>query len=183
MSGAESAQLASIAAVLLAGILAWSAAAKWNDRHLTVLRFARLGVPAPATVVPAVVAAEAVSAIALVTAPRVGGVLAGALLIAFTVFLVGAIRRGVTVGCGCFGGTADRPVGAHDLVRNAGLIGLAATAMTTTSLVRPSLAALVLASVIALAAVVVASLADLRHQTGGRLWVLPEPGELAGGRR
>lgn len=183
MSPAERAELASVAAVLLAAVLAWSAAAKWNDRHLTVVRFGRLGVPAPTVMVPAVVAAEVGTAVALVGAPRVGGVVAAALLCAFTAFLVGAIRRGVTVGCGCFGAAADRPVGLQDLVRNAGLIGLALAATATATLVRPSLAALVLATVVTLVAVLVAAIAELRHRLGGRLWAMPAPHELIGGRR
>lgn len=181
MSAADRVQLASIAAVLLAAVLAWSAAAKWNTRGLTVLRFARLGVPRPTIAVPAVIAAEVVTVVALLAAPAIGGLLAAALLGAFTVFLVGAIRRGVTVGCGCFGAADDRPVGAPDIVRNLGLLALAGLAATTTTLVRPGLDALVLAGVVVLLALVAAALIELRDRIGP-LWRLPEPGELAGGR-
>jgi hypothetical protein len=42
---------------------------------------------------------------------------AAMLLVVFSAVLVGAIRRGVTVGCRCFGSTA-RPVGAIQVLRN-----------------------------------------------------------------
>jgi hypothetical protein len=181
VSATERAELASIAAVLLALVLAWSAAAKWNTRGLTVVRFARLGVPRPGIIVPAVIGAEAVTVVALLTSPVIGGLLAVGLLSAFTVFLVVAIRRGVTVGCGCFGAADDRPVGAPDVARNVGLLTLAGLATSTTSLVRPGWDAVVLAGTVLLLALVATGLVELRHRVGP-LWALPEPGELAGGR-
>jgi len=54
-----------------------------------------------------------------------GYALATVLLLLFTGVLIGALVRRPGVGCGCFG-RDERPVAPADLVRNAGLLALAA---------------------------------------------------------
>lgn len=177
MSVTERAELASVAAALLAVVFAWAAFAKLGDRFGSAGRFRRLGLPAPATAVWVVASIEIVTAIALVTRPRVGGLIAAVVLVSFTVFLADAIRRGVLVGCGCFGQAADHPVSARDLVRNAGLLVLAFLATGATTFVRPGIEAVILAATVVLVVGIVAGLADLRRSTG-RIWAMPEPEAL-----
>ncbi|MEM9710835.1 MAG: MauE/DoxX family redox-associated membrane protein [Actinomycetota bacterium] len=174
MSVAERAELASTAAVLLAVVFGWAAFAKLGDRFAATGRFRRLGLPAPGLAVRLIVAVELVTALALVTRPRIGGIVAIAVLAAFTLFLADAIRRGVQVGCGCFGQAADHPVSGRDLARNVALVAVAVIATDTTTLVRPGVEAIVLAATIVLVAAVLAGLWDLRRTTG-RIWAVPEP--------
>ena len=89
--------------------------------------FAALGVPAPEAAARAVPATELVLAVLLLAYPRPGGVAALALLVIFSVLLGGAVRRGVTTGCNCFGAARVEPVSRVDVVRN-GLLALLAVA-------------------------------------------------------
>ena len=61
-----------------------------------------------------------------------GFVAALVLLVMFSVVLVGAIRRGVVVGCRCFG-SASRPVGAVQVLRN--MLAIVVAVMGLVSLV------------------------------------------------
>ena len=173
MSAAERAELASVAAALLAVVFGWAAFAKLGDRFGAAGRFRRLGLPAPSAMVWIVVSVEIVTALALVTRPRLGGVIAATVLVGFTVFLADAIRRGVLVGCGCFGQAADHPVSARDLVRNVGLLALAVVATGATTFVRPGIDAVILGATVVLVVALGAALVDLRRSTG-RIWALPE---------
>lgn len=177
MSAAERAELASIAAALLAVVFGWAAFAKLGDRFGAAGRFRRLGLPAPTAMVWVVVTLEIVTAIALVTRPRIGGVIAGVVLVSFTLFLADAIRRGVLVGCGCFGQAADHPVSTRDLVRNIGLLAVAVVATDATTFVRPGIDAVVLAGTVVLVVGIGAALVDLRRATG-RIWALPDANAL-----
>lgn len=150
------------AALVLAGVLAWAGVAKLARPRTTAASFAALGVPG-ARVVPVV---ELVVAAALIVWPPVGAPAAAALLAAFTVVLVRAMRRGV--GCACFGGAASQPAGARELVRNAGLSALALAAVPARPGV-PEVAELVLVTTaVALGAVGLAA-AGVRRELG-RLW-------------
>ena len=173
MSAAERAELASVAAAVLAVVFGWAAFAKLGDRFGAARRFQRLGLPAASAMVWVVVAVEIVTAIALLTRPRIGGVVAAVVLVSFTVFLADAIRRGVLVGCGCFGQAADHPVSARDLVRNAGLLAVAVVATGATTFVRPGIDAVILAATVVLVAGIGAALVDLRRSTG-RIWAMPD---------
>ena len=109
---------------LLAGVLAvvfvWAAVAKLRDRPATVRAFTDAGLPAPEALAVVVPVVELVLAGLLVVVPAWGATAALAVLAGFTTQLALARRRGVDVGCGCFGGT--RPVPARlELARNAGL--------------------------------------------------------------
>lgn len=129
------------AALAMAAVLGWAGMAKWQRPRATAESFAGLGVPAPALWARVVPFAEVVVAAVLVVVPRAGAVCALGLLFAFTVALVVALRRGAEVGCACFGAAKVRPVSTVELVRNAGLSILAATAWTVPSPVRPTVEA------------------------------------------
>ncbi|MGH3917122.1 MAG: MauE/DoxX family redox-associated membrane protein [Pseudonocardiaceae bacterium] len=102
-----------------------------------------------------------------------------ALLLAFTVALVTALRRGSTAPCRCFGGGGASPLGVRHLVRNAGLLlvavaGLVAAVAETSDVVSAEIQplGLVMAAVVAvvLAALVLCfdALTDLFAGTPSR---------------
>lgn len=150
------------AALVLAGVLAWAGVAKLARPRTTAASFAVLGVPG-ARVVPVV---ELVVAVALVVRPPVGAFAAAALLTAFGLVLLRAMRWGV--GCACFGGAASQPAGVREAMRNAGLLALALAAAPGRPGV-PGVAEVVLVTTaVALGAVGLAA-AGARREVG-RLW-------------
>jgi uncharacterized membrane protein YphA (DoxX/SURF4 family) len=112
-------------ALALAVLFAWAGAAKLVDAAGTRTTMAALGVPAPRVVALALPVIELAVAAALVVEPAVGAVAAIATLAAFTVFLVGRIRAGVTVPCRCFGAASTAPVGWATVARNGALAAVA----------------------------------------------------------
>jgi hypothetical protein len=121
-----------VAARVVAGVLAvallWAAAAKAVARDATADAFGSLGLRWPAQLSILVPLAELACAAGLIAAPVVGATAALFLLVAFTAVLVSVIRRGVPVGCACFGAVSaepDRPVGWGSVARNGALIALA----------------------------------------------------------
>ncbi|MDY7099682.1 MAG: MauE/DoxX family redox-associated membrane protein [Actinomycetota bacterium] len=121
--------VATIAAFVLAAVLAASAGAKLADRPATAQAFASLGVPAPGPAALAVPVVELAVAVTLVAAPAAGGFAALAVLVCFTLFLVDRIRSGTTAPCRCFGGLRTEAVGRIDIVRNVVLMVLALVAL------------------------------------------------------
>lgn len=85
---------------------------------------------APSWTVPALPWVEIVLGALLVTqvARRPAAVVAGALLVAFTVLLAMRLLQGRRPPCACFGAWSTRPIGPVDLVRNAALVALALAA-------------------------------------------------------
>jgi hypothetical protein len=152
-----------VSALVLALVMAWAGVAKLRSRSETAASFAAFGVPAGlARVVPLV---ELALAVALVFVPALAAGAAAVLLAAFTVVLVRAIGRGVTVGCNCFGSSRSEPVSSVELVRNTMLIALAIVA-TGAAVGVPSFESVVLVSTaVALGAVVLAAL-DMRRRIG-----------------
>jgi hypothetical protein len=71
-----------------------------------------------------VIAGEACALALLVCAPRAGAVLSAAMLAAFTVALVAAVRGNRRAACHCFG-NSDAVVGRVHVVRNALLLAIA----------------------------------------------------------
>jgi hypothetical protein len=161
------------AALVLAGVLLWAAAAKLSRPRTTAAAFAGLGVPG-ARVVPWV---EVVVAVALVVRPSAGAPAAGGLLAAFTVVLVRAVRRGVEVGCACFGGTASLPVSSREVARNAGLLVLAGAAVGARASM-PALAEVILVTTAAALGAVGLVALSVRREIG-RLWDNRLAGEAA----
>lgn len=123
-------------------VLALAALSKaWGRRPFEdfIQTLERFGFPrswAGAPLAAGVIAAEALSALLLLLAPREGTVAALVLLGGFTVGLARVWRRGDAVSCRCFG-ASNTPVGAAHLVRN----GLLLTVLVTGSLARQAGAA------------------------------------------
>ena len=152
-------------ALLLAGVFAWAGAAKLTDRASTRRSFIGLGLPSSFAV--AVPVAELALAIALVLVPGWAAVAALALLAAFTTVLAGALRRGIEVGCGCFGTSRHDQVSFVELVRNGMLAVGAAAALGASRPVTPDVDELVLVTVAAALGCLVLALLQLRRRTGG----------------
>jgi hypothetical protein len=93
-----------------------------------------------ARVVPVV---ELAIAAGLVIVPSVGGLFALVTLAFFTTFLFGRLRAGVRVPCACFGAAGTAPLSGVEIVRNLGLVVLAAAAMLVQEPTAPSVADLV----------------------------------------
>lgn len=111
---------------LLVAVVFWiSAAAKLRDRPGTARSFAEMGLVAPVALAWFIPVLELVSAFGLIVWPAVGAAVALALLVGFTVVILGVIRSGAVVSCACFGATASAPVGWRSVVRNVALIALA----------------------------------------------------------
>jgi hypothetical protein len=128
----------------------------------------------PRPLARAVPTLELVIAVALVSRPGVGGPLAVVLLVAFTAALRRAAARGVA--CACFGGPADRPASAIELVRNIGLLGAAGLASAAHPAV-PALAAVIAVSTAGVIGVLGLALLDLKR-TIGRVWGNSLAGEM-----
>ena len=159
--------VASLAAIALAAVLVWAGVAKLLRPTHTARDFKQLGLPAPTVLARAVPVIELVVAIALVVVPGWGGVAAFVLLAAFTTWLYSLIRSGVVVSCGCFGSASTEPVTLVEVARNGGLLALAATAATITSLAVPDLPAVILFSTATLIGVVLVQLVGLAQVTNG----------------
>lgn len=125
-------------ALVLAAVFVRAAVAKLARRAETEASFGALGLPAArhaARVVPMV---ELALAVALIAAPRAGGIGSVVLLAAFTAVLVRAIRSGVSASCNCFGAARADPVSEVDVLRNGLLAGLAAGAAFTPAPTMPT---------------------------------------------
>ena len=116
---------------LLAMVFAWSAVSKVRSADafrgfLSSVRAIRV-VPTSATrpVGLAVVSAEVIAVLLLVTPPTVGYAFAFAagLLASLSGAIAIALRRGTAAPCRCFG-SSDAPIGARHLVRNGVLLGV-----------------------------------------------------------
>jgi hypothetical protein len=157
-----------VAACLLAGVFAWAGVEKLRRPAETARAFTALGLRGAASLARAVPIVELVLAVALVTVPAVGGAVALALLAGFTVLLVGTVRAGRDVGCGCFGTASRRPVSFVDVVRNGLLAVLAVATLAVPTPRTPSLPSAIAVLAAAAAGLVVLALCDL-HRTTGRV--------------
>lgn len=135
-------------ALVLALVFVRAGVAKAVHRAETATGFATLGIPAASTVARVVPVIEVVLAVALLSVPRIGGVAALITLATFSAFLARALHAGVTAACNCFGQTHTEPISSLDLVRNAMLGGLGASALLVERPVVPTLAATLSALVI-----------------------------------
>lgn len=176
-------ELAQAAALVLAGVFAFAAVAKGRDQVTTMASFRGLGLPAPTIMATVVPLGEVVVALGLLAVPTAMAWPALALLVAFSVVIVRAIASGSTVSCACFGGGAhgaadDRPVSTLELVRNAGLGGLAivASGVGEGSALWPSLPAAVIVTVVVALARVGFGAVELRR-LGGHVFSTPLPGD------
>ncbi len=113
-------------AAALAVVFVVAAVAKGRDLDATAREFASLGISRPRVVALLLVPLELAVAVALIAAPPVGATVAFAVLAAFTTVLVGVVRSGRLATCRCFGALSSRPVSNVTLVRNGGLLAVAA---------------------------------------------------------
>lgn len=123
-------------ALVLSLVLAVAAFSKLSRGGLSrdgevVDSFRQLRVPMPRLLGVVIPLLELVVAMTLIVVPRVGGVMALVMLMAFTAVLVRTIRSGTTAGCGCFGRPGSGPVRWADVWRNAFLALLALMALAT----------------------------------------------------
>lgn len=118
---------ATAAALVLGAVMVRAAWAKRRSPAQTEADFASLGLVAAGPLAVAVPVVELAVAALLVLTPGWGGVVAAALLAAFTAVLVRVLRNpdGLTPSCACFGGSNRSPVSSRHLVRNAALLALA----------------------------------------------------------
>ncbi len=89
------------------------------------------GLGAPAIVIPAVPWVEILIGAVLVVqiARRPAAAAAVAVLVVFTVLLIGQLARGHRPPCACFGAWSVKPLGLGHVVRNMALIGLGMLAL------------------------------------------------------
>jgi len=117
-----------IAAYVLAAVLVVAAFTKIRRPDDVAADFAELGLAWPRLLARVVPALELGCAVLLLAVPEWGGIASFALLAAFTAVLVNVLRSGRVVACRCFGALSEEPVSARTLVRNGGLLALAAVA-------------------------------------------------------
>jgi hypothetical protein len=139
-----SAGIGYLAALFLAATFLIAAISKLRDVASTADEFDLLGVPAPDAMARVVPVVELAIAAGLVIVPSIGGLFALVALAFFTTFLVGRLRAGVRVPCACFGAAGTAPLSGVEIVRNLGLVALAAAAMLVQEPTVPSVADLVL---------------------------------------
>ena len=159
------------AALLLAGVFAWAGAAKLRDARVTERTFRAFGLVAPGTLARTVPIVELGLAAVLVVVPWAGGMLALAVLAAFSTILVRAMRAGVDVGCGCFGTAKRAPVSFVELVRNGLLAGLAVAALFADGPSAIGLDDAILVTTAVAVGGVVLALAEVKRATGTLLKV------------
>ncbi|HSL58659.1 MAG TPA: MauE/DoxX family redox-associated membrane protein [Acidimicrobiales bacterium] len=135
------------AALLLALVFVVAGVAKLVRPRRTATAFALLGLPIPRVLALVVPLAEILVAALLVAAPSVGGAAALVALAFFTTLIVGKLRRGDRVPCGCFGAARPAPLTAADVVRNVILGALAVGAILQARPEAPSTAAWIAAAV------------------------------------
>lgn len=172
------------AALVLAIVFGWAAAAKFRTPAETTSSFQGLELPMAKVLAKAVPMVELGVAVGLVVAPAFVAWPALALVLAFSVVIVRAIAAGSTVRCACFGAAAPksgdgdgRPVSVVELVRNAGLGGLAIVASgSAPGVVRTTLPALAIVSVLVALSRVAFAAVDLRR-LGGRVFSKPLAGD------
>lgn len=152
-----------LSALVLAVVLATAGIAKWRAPRRTTESFAGLGVPWPAAAARAVPLAEIGLAVGLAAWPRHAGAASLVVLAAFTAVLVHALRRGLAVGCACFGATATRHVSGAEVLRNLLLSVLAGASLFATRPVAPGVPGLVLVGTAVVLGAVVLAAWDLRR--------------------
>lgn len=171
-------ELASPAALVVAAIFLIAAAAKLRSPGSTRRAVAAFGLPP--FVASLLGPVEVMTAAALLFFPRVGAVLAVMALVSFTTIVVRSIRRGLSVRCGCFGASDDRPVGIDTVVRNLLLLVLTGPALAITRVERPTLPAMIVVGAGTISAMIAIALVRL-GQDVGTIFVqrLPAPVESA----
>jgi uncharacterized membrane protein YphA (DoxX/SURF4 family) len=165
-----------LSALALAVIFAWAAIAKLRRPTSTTATFRDLGVPAPATAAWVAPAAELAIAAALVVVPAIGATAALAALAFFTSLLLGRLRAGSRVSCGCFGTASDAPISFVEPIRNLLLAGLGIAALYAAGPTAPGLDDLIATTTAVLAGALVLALAVTKRDVGA-IWNTALAGE------
>ena len=166
--------MAYASALLLAAIFGWAGAAKLRSADVTERTFRAFGLAAPRTLARTVPLVELALAVGLVVVPGWAAAVALAVLAAFTVVLVRAMRAGVDVGCGCFGTSRREPVSFVEVVRNGLLACLAFAALFADGPEAISIDELIAVSTAAATGAVVLALAEVKRVTG-TIWKVDLP--------
>lgn len=166
------------AALVVAAVYLVAGVAKLSDRPTTASTFRALGVPAPAAMATAVPLAELALGAGLLVAPRPAAAVGLAVVAAFTAVLASALRRGVEVGCGCFGTARRTPISHVELVRNGLLAAATAVALLAPGPRWPGLAATVAVTGATAAAAVALALLDVRRSAGTLFSLGPAAAEV-----
>lgn len=159
--------ITSLAAIGLAAVLLWAAGSKLLRPAETAADFRQLGLPAPTLLARLVPIVELATAILLLVAPGWGGVVGFALLAGFTALLIALVRSGRVVSCGCFGSSSTEPVSVVEVARNCLLLIMAASAASSSGLVRPALPDFVVVSTSAVVGLLLLQLLALSRVAGG----------------
>ena len=121
--------VSSLAAAIVGAVFVYAGVGKLLAGREWPKSAALLGVPRAIAILT--MAAEIVIGLGMLLGKALGDPLqrgflvAGAvMLLAFTLLLVGQMRRADRPPCMCFGGASQRPIGARDIVRNVSLLVL-----------------------------------------------------------
>ena len=124
--------ISSLAAAVVGAVFVYAGVSKVLAGRQWPASARQLGVPTIVAVI--VMIAEVVIGLGMVLgdAWRNGFlVAAAALLVAFTALLLVQLRKDVRPPCACFGGSAQRPIGTRDVVRNVTLLVLVFVAIAS----------------------------------------------------
>jgi len=156
-----------LAGLVLAVTFAAAGWAKLRAPRATAATFAALGLPAPGGLARGVPLVEFGLALALTVVPVLGAGGALAALAGFSAVLVGPLRAGRDVACGCFGTSGTARVSWVELVRNGLLAGLALAALAGPARpIVPGPAAVVLVGSAVVGGLLVLALCRLRREVG-----------------
>ena len=122
------ARTAYLLALFLAGVFVFAGTMKLRDRTATTRTFRDMGLPCPRIMAIAVPILEIALSIGLAVLPAWGGPAAMVVLAFFTTMLVGQLRSGTAVNCGCFGQASMGPLTPTDIYRNVAFMAGAALA-------------------------------------------------------
>lgn len=165
-----------LAGCALALIFAWAALSKLRNPTRTATTFRALGLPAPTALARVVPATELAIAAALITITPAGATAAVGALAFFTTVLLGRLRAGAHVSCGCFGTATDQPISFVEPLRNALLAALAIAALAASGPDAPGLDAIITTSTAVLVGALVLALASLKRDVGA-IWRTSLAGE------
>lgn len=105
---------------LVSGVTKVASPSQWRAQA------ADLGVPRVVTMVLPAIELMIGALLVAQIARRPVAIVAGVLLVAFTILLVVRLSQGRRPPCACFGALTTRPIGWHNVARNAGFLALAA---------------------------------------------------------
>ena len=157
------------AGVVLGAVFAWAGGAKLARPAVTAAGLDALGIPSATGVARVLPILELGIAVALLTVPLAGGILALATLVAFSWVLATRIKAGAQSPCACFGTASQDAVSVVDLVRNALLGVLAVAALFASQPHWPSLEATIVVSCSVVSGVLIVRMSRLHRQLGA-LW-------------